>query len=1120
MPKAVRSVGVLVAVCRSTEFWFVARSVTAGVIKRTGFFLATLLAVLMGAGASALDAGSNGTATFTASLSDNVNPAETHVGSISAPAASAAPDHIVISQVYGGGGNSGAPYRNDFIELYNPTASPVNVSGWSVQYSSAGNTGPFSGLQPIGGVIGPGQYFLISLASGGAVGAELPTPNVSGGPTAFNMSATTGKVALVRNGDVLAGPCATTLGDPDLLDLVGYGTANCNEGGTNAPAPSNTTVAARKNGGLTDTNVNGSDFMSETPNPRRTAPIAELGPAVVNTDPGTNEPNTPVDGSVIVAFSEPVNVSTGWYDINCVSSGNHNDATVAQGAPNSFVITPNASFAYSEQCTVTVFAAFVRDTDLDDSEPNTDTLSANYSWTFTVTAPGTDRPFSPDVHLTMGNPSGAVPDPAVPNNYLMVKPDMSISYNRDRGTPNWTSWHLSGEWDGSVTRTDTFRPDPEVLPSWYRVLGSDYFGSGFDRGHVMPSADRTLSLPQNHATFLMSNMIPQAPDNNQGPWANMENDLRAYLPANELYIIMGGVGTGGTGSNGFATTIANGHVSVPSHTWKVILFLPSASGDDVARVTAATRTLAVLIPNVQGIRNNDWRDYIVTVDHVEAVTGYDFFPNVPNAIEAAIESGTNGVNPPGAASQSVLATEDQNQSITLSGASPTGGTLTYTILSGPSNGTLSGSNDSRTYTPFPDFFASDSFTYRVHDSTGDSSVATVSITVAEVNDVPVAVNDDKTSVEGPTLTFSASDLTGNDSAGPANESGQTLTVSSVTATADTHGTVALSGGQVSYTSSTGYSGPASFTYTVCDDGTTAGAATSLCAVGTVLVSVNAAPPATQLTVTAPANVPDGVPFDVTVTARDSSNAIVAGYRGTVRFASTSSGTLPADYTFVAADKGSHTFSVMLTTQGAQTLRATDTNNASIAGTANTGVGCATPVGAVAPILVTSRTACERSTGNIASSALGGIAFSWTLTNGTITSGQGTSTIVYAAGASGEMELRVTVTDACGGISTGFQTVPLAQPVAILDQTRNVLISSGQAATLSVVTSTPIVDIQWYRGILGDTSTPVGQNTTTFSTGPLTATTHYWVEVFNGCGRVQSLPMTVTVPAGKRRAARS
>jgi hypothetical protein len=197
---------------------------------------------------------------------------------------------------------------------------------------------------------------------------------------------------------------------------------------------------------------------------------------------------------------------------------------------------------------------------------------------------------------------------------------------------------------------DTFRPDPMVPPFWYRVLHTDYSGSGFDRGHMTPNADRDpeTSRPINQATFLMSNMVPQAPDNNQGPWADMENDLRnTYLPANEMYIISGPHGIGGTGSNGgVTTTLANGHVTVPAQTWKVVLVLPKASGDDISRVTCATRTIAVIMPNVQGIRNNDWHSYITTVDAVEALTGYDFYSNLPDPVERCVEAGTNGVNPP------------------------------------------------------------------------------------------------------------------------------------------------------------------------------------------------------------------------------------------------------------------------------------------------------------------------------------------------------------------------------------------------------------------------------------------------------------------------------------------
>ncbi|HXH92718.1 MAG TPA: DNA/RNA non-specific endonuclease, partial [Thermoanaerobaculia bacterium] len=482
----------------------------------------------------ALNAGFNGTATFTASLSDNVNPTANQAVNINVLPAGATPNHVVISQLYGGGGNSGATYTNDFIELFNPTASPVSLAGWSVQYSSATNTGAFSGLQPIGGTIGPGEYYLISLASGGAIGSPLPAANVVNN-SGINMSGTTGKVALVNTGNPVPGPCSATAADTEIVDLVGYGTANCNEGGTNAPAPSNTTSDFRKNGGNTDTNVNGNDFLTGTPNPRRTTPIQEFGPTVVNTDPVSNASAAPRDASMIITFSELVDVDPGWYNINCTSTGNHNDATVVEGAPNTWVITPNANFVAAEQCTVTILQNSVHDRDTDDSAPGTDTLPADYSWTFTVSS-GTLPPYPPSVHLTMGQPSVCTTSLSSPNAYLMLKPENSICYNRDLGRPNWVSWHLSDEWVGSLTRVDTFRPDPEVPPTWYRVLASDFFASGFDRGHMTPNADRDkeTSIPINQATFLMSNMVAQAPDNNQGPWANLENYLRSLLSVDEL----------------------------------------------------------------------------------------------------------------------------------------------------------------------------------------------------------------------------------------------------------------------------------------------------------------------------------------------------------------------------------------------------------------------------------------------------------------------------------------------------------------------------------------------------------------------------------------------------------
>jgi endonuclease G len=549
---------------------------------------------------------------------------------------------ILISQVYGGGGNSGATYQSDYVELYNRGMDTIDIGGWSLQYTSAtGNSWDF-GKQPLGGTIAPGQYFLIALASGGANGDPLPPANITG---QINMSVTSGKIALVNSFDSLAGNCP--LSDPHLLDFVGYGSADCREGAMTAPAPSNTTALFRLDGGATDTNRNGNDFITGTPAPRRTAPIVELGPMVLSTDPRTNGTNAPRDATIAVTFTEPVDVVGTWYDIACANSGQHNSATVAVNGQTHFV-TPNGNFQAGEQCTVTIFKDQIHDQDLDDFGPNTDTLPANYVWSFTV-ADGTAPPYPSSVHLTMGNPSGA--DSGDPNNYLMEKPEFALSYNRDLGRPNWVSWHLSDEWFGTLARVDSFRPDPAVPPEWYRVQSFDFAGSGFDRGHMTPNADRDkeTAIPINQATFLMSNMVAQAPDNNQGPWAELEGYLRTLGTApetNELYIVSGGVGAGGTGSNGgVTTTLANGHVTVPEKTWKVALVIPKGD-DDISRVSCSTRTIAVIMPNVQGIRNDLWENFLTTVNAVETLTGYHLFSNLPQQIRACVKAGTNGNNPP------------------------------------------------------------------------------------------------------------------------------------------------------------------------------------------------------------------------------------------------------------------------------------------------------------------------------------------------------------------------------------------------------------------------------------------------------------------------------------------
>ena len=181
---------------------------------------------------------------------------------------------VVISQVYGGGGNTGAPFTNDFVELHNLSDTPVSLTGWSLQYSSAtgtGNLGANSGqLTELSGTIPPGGYFLVQEA-GGANGLPLPTPDLVDS-TPIAMAAGAGKVALVDVATTLGCNGASTPCPPGALahivDLVGYGNANFFEGSGPAPAISNTTAAIRARDGNTDTDDNGADFSAVTPNPR------------------------------------------------------------------------------------------------------------------------------------------------------------------------------------------------------------------------------------------------------------------------------------------------------------------------------------------------------------------------------------------------------------------------------------------------------------------------------------------------------------------------------------------------------------------------------------------------------------------------------------------------------------------------------------------------------------------------------------------------------------------------------------------------------------------------------------------------------------------------------------
>ncbi|WP_181308234.1 DNA/RNA non-specific endonuclease [Rufibacter sp. XAAS-G3-1] len=243
-----------------------------------------------------------------------------------------------------------------------------------------------------------------------------------------------------------------------------------------------------------------------------------------------------------------------------------------------------------------------------------------------------------DEQLLLGNPSGATAEIGYEDNHLIMRPQYALSYSRSRATPNWVSWHVSPYWLGTSPRqVDDFRTDTGLPEGWYRVRASSFQGSGFDRGHNAPSADRTRTEEDNSATFLMTNIIPQAPRNNQDTWGNLEAYTRDLVREGmEVYVVMGSYGRGGTGANGPAVTVDNGRVTVPARIWKVLVVLPLGE-NDLERITSGTRVIAVDTPNSNSA-SPQWGTYRTSVDAIEKATGYDLLSALPQQLQKVLEA--------------------------------------------------------------------------------------------------------------------------------------------------------------------------------------------------------------------------------------------------------------------------------------------------------------------------------------------------------------------------------------------------------------------------------------------------------------------------------------------------
>lgn len=245
---------------------------------------------------------------------------------------------LVISQVYGGGGNSGATYTHDFIEIFNKSASSINLSGYSVQYASAaGTTWQVTNLTNVS--LAPGQYYLIQEAVGAGAGVALPTPDVTG---AISMGATGGKVALVNNTTALTGNQCTQ--SASVIDFVGYGSATCYEGTGPTAAPSAANSVFRKLNGCQDTQDNTTDFSVATASARNTS-------STFNVCSGSC--TTPTQGASLMRYKSSTansmdllfNRGNGTGAIVLCKAGSAVNATPASGT----TYTANATFGSGSQ---------------------------------------------------------------------------------------------------------------------------------------------------------------------------------------------------------------------------------------------------------------------------------------------------------------------------------------------------------------------------------------------------------------------------------------------------------------------------------------------------------------------------------------------------------------------------------------------------------------------------------------------------------------------------------------------------------------------------------------------------------------------------------------------------
>lgn len=232
-----------------------------------------------------------------------------------------------------------------------------------------------------------------------------------------------------------------------------------------------------------------------------------------------------------------------------------------------------------------------------------------------------------NINIKFGIPQ----DSDITDDIILYKKQYVVSFNPNKHIANWISWNLNSDWYGNIERYNKFLQDPDLPDSIFQANDTDYKNSGYDRGHIVRSEERTKTIEDNISTFYYTNIFPQIPSLNRTIWFDLERYCENLTKGNknELFIIAGPI----FGDN---YSILNDNIAIPDSCFKIILLLNN--NDLNENIFEKIEVIAVIMPNNNSVRKNKWYNYTTSVRNIENSTGYNFFNNIPKEIQDIFEN--------------------------------------------------------------------------------------------------------------------------------------------------------------------------------------------------------------------------------------------------------------------------------------------------------------------------------------------------------------------------------------------------------------------------------------------------------------------------------------------------